>query len=376
MPATYGVLLVSFSRHSHQDSFVPLYRNHPRVRIVAVADEPDVEPRLQALNRQRAREIGVPYIEGVDDALAVEGVDIVSIGHEIERRADLAVRAAGAGKHLWIDKFMGGSLEECDAVVDAVARSGVRAIVPSYTYGTLVSRCRDLIDNGGLGELVAVHSDILFCKGWPEPDLSVPGDFLPPGRWKFPDIKRELLTVGAYSVGLVQRCLGPIREVLAHGGAHFFAEHAAHRADDFATMTLVDAEGRLATMCAGRVGVATHAGGGPCRAWLVGSERSALVDAKRPLLETTLSRTLTATNYHPPAEDPMQWHTPSPTTASPLVDDPCLGNGLEDLVAAIDEDRKPLYSVAEARDHMEILLAGYRSIVENGPVRLAERGGS
>ena len=375
MPATYGVLLVSFSRHSHQDSFVPLFRNHPRLRIVAVADEADIEPHLEDLNRQRAREIGVPYVAGVDEALQMEGVDIVSIGHEIERRADLAVRAAGAGKHLWIDKFMGGSLDECDAVADAVARSGVRAIVPSYTYGTLVSRCRELIDSGGLGELMALHSDILFCKGWPLPDLSVSGEFLPAGRWKFPDIKRELLTVGAYSVGLVQRCFGPVRQVLAHGGAHFFAEHAAHRAEDFATMTLVDSGGRVATLCAGRVGVATHAAGGPSRAWLVGSEHSALVDARRPLLETTLSRTITATDYQPPAHDPMQWHTPSPTTASPLVGDPCLGNGLEDLVAAIDEDRQPLYSVTEARDHMEILLAGYRSIVENAPVNLAERDG-
>ena len=376
MPATYGVLLVSFSRHSHQDTFVPLFRSHPRLRILAVSDEADIEPHLQDLNRKRAREIGVPYVEGVDEALEMEGVDIVSIGHEIERRSDLAVRAARAGKHLWIDKFMGGNLDECDAVVDAVARSGVRAIVPSYTYGTLVSRCRELIDSGDLGELLGVHSDILFCKGWPAPDLSVPDDFLPAGRWKFPDIKRELLTVGAYSVGLVQRCFGPIRQVLAHGGAHFFAQHTAHRAEDFATMTLVDAGGRVATLCAGRVGVATHAAGGPSRAWLVGSQRSALVDAKRPLLETTLSRTITASDYHPPAEDPMQWHTPSPTTASPLVDDPCLANGLEDLVAAIDEERRPLYSVAEARDHMEILLAGYRSIVENGPVSLLERGGS
>ena len=197
MPSTYGVLLVSFSRHSHQDSFVPLYRDHPRVRIVAVADEADIEPHLEALNRERAGEIGVPYVVGVDDALEMEGVDIVSIGHEIERRTDLAVRAAGAGKHLWIDKFMGGSLDECDAVVAAVEKAGVRAIVPSYTYGTLVSRCRELIDSGDLGELMAIHSDILFCKGWPVPDLSVPDDVLPAGRWKFPDSKRELLTGGA-----------------------------------------------------------------------------------------------------------------------------------------------------------------------------------
>ena len=101
-----------------------------------------------------------------------------------------------------------------------------------------------------------------------------------------------------------------------------------------------------------------------------------MVDARRPLLETTLSRTITASDYHPPAEDPMQWHTPSPTTASPLVDDPCLANGLEDLVAAMDEERQPFYSVTEARDHMEILLGGYRSIVENGPVSLLQRDDS
>ncbi|SVD96736.1 uncharacterized protein METZ01_LOCUS449590, partial [marine metagenome] len=38
---TYGILLLSFSKHSHQRSFAPLYQAHPRTRIIAVADEPD-----------------------------------------------------------------------------------------------------------------------------------------------------------------------------------------------------------------------------------------------------------------------------------------------------------------------------------------------
>ena len=99
----YGILLLSFSKHSHQSSFVPLYQQNPRTRIVAVADEVDIEPELKAVNQEWAQKLEVPYIEGVDCALERTDVDVLSIGHEIERRADLALRGAAAGKHLWID---------------------------------------------------------------------------------------------------------------------------------------------------------------------------------------------------------------------------------------------------------------------------------
>ena len=375
MLPTYGVLLVSFSRHSHQSTFVPLFREHPRVRIIAVADEADVEPELKTENRQWAAELDVPYIEGVDEALGLSEVDVVSIGHEIERRADLSMRAARAGKHLWIDKFTGASLSECDDVVATVADTGVKSIVPSYTYGELVTQSRDLIGSGTLGDLLAIHADVLFCKGRPRPP-SPPrgdGDFLPAGRWKFPDIKRELLTVGAYSVGLIQSCFAPIAQVVAHGGSYFFPEHAAHHADDFGTMTMVDEDGRVATLCAGRIGVATHAAGGPLRAWLVGSQGSALVDAKRPLLQNHLSQRLTDTDYDPPPHDPMQWHSGPPTLATALAETSGIGLGLQDLVDALDEDRQPRYSVSDARDHMEILLAGYQSICSSQAVDLRPR---
>jgi len=205
----YGVLLVSFSPHSHQRSFVPLYASHPRLRIVAVTDEADIAPALRATNEDRARALGVPYVEGVDAALALPQVDIVSVGHEIERRADLIQRAALAGKHLWIDKFTGANLEECDLVVEAVEAAGVRAIVPSFAYGDLVERGVEACAEPRLGDLLGVHVDVHFAKGWPRPFK--PGHRVADaGPWKFPDIKRELPTVGAYAVGLIQACMGPI----------------------------------------------------------------------------------------------------------------------------------------------------------------------
>ena len=371
--STFGVLLVSFSKHSHQRSFVPLYQRHPRIRIVAVADATDIDPELEYLNRQWARQREVPYISGIGRALALAEVDIVSMGHEIERRAELILRAAAAGKHLWIDKFMGANLAECDAVVSGVESAGVRAIVPSFTYGELARQSRALIASGSLGEILGVHVDMMFSKGWPRPidDGTRNATLLPSGRWKFPDLKRELLTIGSYAIGLVQVCLNPIRHVWGRAGSFFFPEHANRGAEDFGTLTLTDERGCLATLCGGRIGVATHPFGGPARAHLVGTEGTAVVDAKRPALDTFLRSAIVAADYLPSREDPMQWASGPPPLGIPLASDPVgLWTGLEDLIAAIDEERSPAYSVRQARDLMEILQAGYESILQREAVQL------
>ena len=370
---TYGVLLVSFSRHSHQRSFVPLYQHHPRLRIVAVADEPDIPPALRAVNEEWAAELGVPYVEGVEQALELDGVDIVSIAHQIERRAALALTVARAGKHLWIDKFPGSTVEECDAVAAAARSAGVTTIVPSYCYGALVERSQAALAGGTLGSLLGVHVDVMFAKGWPRPipaeDRARP--LRPPDAWTFPDVKRELLTVGAYAVGLIQSCCDPIVQVIGHAGAHFFPEHAAHAVDDFGTLTLVDGGGRMATLCGGRIGVGTHPSGGPSQAWLVGTKGVIAIDAKGPSLGRYIRQEITGADYRPAVDDPMQWASGPPATRIPVHGDVAgLGCALEDLVTALDDDRPPRYSVEDARDLMEILIAGYQSVVADSPVDL------
>ena len=117
---TYGILLVSFSKHSHQQHFVPLYQAHPRLRIVGVVDHPDIDGELRQSNRRWAEKLAVPYSEDVGQAINDPAIDIVSIGCEIEKRSELIVRTATAGKHLWVDKFPGATLSECELAVAAV----------------------------------------------------------------------------------------------------------------------------------------------------------------------------------------------------------------------------------------------------------------
>lgn len=373
---TYGVLLVSFSKHSHQSSFVPAFVEHPRIRIVGVADDADIDPYLKPLNRAWSEQLGVPFFEGIEAAVQRDDVDIVSIGHEIERRADIAMLAAGSGKHLWIDKFIGADMQECRAVVDAVDGSGVTTILPSYIYNDLVNQSKRMIDSGFLGELTAIHVDILFGKGIPRPisDAQRKPGFLPPGRWKFPDIKREILTVGAYAVALVQQCFEPIVEVYGQGGAYFFPEHAAHGADDFGTLSLVDRSGRVATISAGRNGIASHGAGGPNQAFLFGTKGTGRIDGKRPGIDTHLRNRIVDGDFSVDEDDPMQWHSGPPTTLTSTGLE-FTRAALDDLVHALDTGARTRFTVRDALDHMEVLLAVYESIVQDRPVRLPVRGG-
>lgn len=368
---TYGILLVSFSKHSHQQHFVPLYQAHPRLRIIGVADYPDIDPDLRCYNQQWARQLGVPYSERLDRSIDSPAVDIVSVGCEIERRSDLITRAAGAGKHLWIDKFPGATLAEAEAAAAIVERARVRAIVPGYAYSTLAQHTRQVLGRCDLGILLGVHIDVMFGKGWPRPITQRRAFVAPNGRWKYPDIKRELLTVGAYAVGLIQECLSPISHVVGHAGAFFFPEHAAHGCDDFGTLTMTDVAGRVATLCGGRIGAASHPQGGPARAYLIGTRQSATIDGKRPALDACLRAHSTGYDYRPNPQDPMQWHGGPPVPTASLSEDAAgLAAGLDDLVAALDDDRPPRYGVRQARDLLEIILAGYRAIECNAAISL------
>ena len=87
----------------------------------------------------------------------------------------------------------------------------------------------------------------------------------------------------------------------------------------------------------------------------------ATIDGKRPALDAYLRDYSTGYDYQPTPQDPMQWHGGPPVPTAALSDDTAgLAAGLDDLVAAIDDDRPTRYGVRQARDLMEIILAGYR----------------
>ena len=252
---TFGVLLVS-GKYTHQENYSRSFEADPRCRLVALTDERDVDEERAALNRAWAEELGVPYVPDLEDALALDGVDLVSVCPEPERRGRVLARCARAGKHLYIDKPMTPFLAAARDVVQAVEEAGVRTQMMSQIFMPHAQRAKQIVASGELGELRAIHADCLFAKGPAgTAKLGQPRKqpYPPPG-FTFVDSKAELYAMGVYAVGLVRWLSGQeVETVYARTANYFFREHQRNGVEDFGFIAMTLDGGLTATITVRRI---------------------------------------------------------------------------------------------------------------------------
>src|SRR6478609_2349490 len=153
------------------------------------------------------------YSRGTTDyreVLADPEVEVVSICAPNFLHAEIGVAAAEAGKHFWIEKPVGRSLEETARIEAAATRAGViTSIGYNYRHAPAVEHARALIAAGRLGRITNVRA--AFFSGYanePRGALS----------WRF---NRELAGSGvladlfSHASDLCQYVVGPIAELTA-----------------------------------------------------------------------------------------------------------------------------------------------------------------
>src|SRR5262245_45848017 len=138
--------------------------SHPRFELAVVADDPDRPDWVHERNQKFADEFGIPYVRDVEKAIAGHGVQVAVVSPEAERHCDLSVRAANAGLHVVQDKPMSNRLAECDRVVEAVERNGVRFLMWNRNFLPGLLHAREVIASGAVGLPYAVHVDFYFSK--------------------------------------------------------------------------------------------------------------------------------------------------------------------------------------------------------------------
>jgi predicted dehydrogenase len=109
-----------------------------------------------------------------DELLKRTDIDAVVIASPNAAHAAQAVAAAEAGKHIFLEKPMAITLEDCRKVLAAVKKAGVICDMGYHRrLNPLVQHSKSLLANGTLGELVLAESDYFH---------HVPGD-LPIWEW-------------------------------------------------------------------------------------------------------------------------------------------------------------------------------------------------
>jgi len=182
---------------------------------------PDLElrPRLVAV-ADTARDGRLDYATTVLGAtlttadwrelVAREDIDLVSVAGPNFIHRDVAVAAAEAGKHVWVEKPAGRNLSETEQIAAAVADAGVCSAVGfNYRNAPAVELARELVASGRLGVVRHVRVSMLsdYCA---HPDGAL--------TWRF---VRDLAGTGvigdlaSHGLDLAQYVVGPISEVLA-----------------------------------------------------------------------------------------------------------------------------------------------------------------
>jgi len=180
--------------------------------------------RDRAKTAALATELGVTGYDEVDQLFAE--VDAVAFSVPPQVQAELAVRAARAGKHLLLEKPIAVSVAEADRLAEAVAEAGVASVV--FFTGRFDAGQRHWL------EQVAPQDWDGATGLWLGSAFAADSPFDTPWRHE----KGGLWDVGPHALAMLTGALGPIVEITARPGrrdlVHLILRHESGASSSYA----------------------------------------------------------------------------------------------------------------------------------------------
>lgn len=182
--------------HVHALDYARNAAEHPDTEVVAVWD---TDPERGAA---AAAQLGVDFVADLDVLLARGDLDAVTVTTATNEHTDVIGRAIRAGKHVFTEKLLAPTVEECESLLRAAQETGIALVVSLPRLDEPVTRAiTGLIDSGALGQVTYARVRMAH-DGWL-------GGWLPE---RFGDpvaaIGGALADLGCHPVYLLQRILG------------------------------------------------------------------------------------------------------------------------------------------------------------------------
>ncbi len=106
------------------------------------------------------------------DLLADPSIDAVGITTHINDHRDIAVAALRAGKHVFLEKPMAPTVEDCDQIILAARESdGLFMVGHICRFDPRVALAKQAIDEGRLGRIISMHARRNLSKAIGEANL-------------------------------------------------------------------------------------------------------------------------------------------------------------------------------------------------------------
>lgn len=274
--------------------------------------------------------------------LDLKDIDLVVLGIPNDLHCEFTVNAAGAGKHIVLEKPMCLNLAEADRMIAACERAKVKFMyAEELCFAPKYVRLKQLLDSGALGEPVLIKQSEKHDG---------------PHAPHFWDVTRSgggvTMDMGCHAIQFFRWMLGrpAIKSVYAQMGTHVHSDKT--RGDDNAVIILEFANGTTAVAEESW----TKLGGMDDRAEVHGSKGVAFAD----LLHGNAIETYSATGYDYAVEkagSTVGWSF----TIYEEIWNYGFVQEMEHFVDCVKNDRQPLVTGHDARAVMEVLFAAYES---------------
>ncbi len=138
------------AKERHIPSFM---RVKNKVTLQAVCD------RNENLATDIAKEYRIPKVfPDISEMLAKENLDVIDICVPQQIHAPLAIQALEHGCHVLIEKPMALKISECDQIIEASRRHGVKlCIVHNVLFHPPFLKARELVAKGAIGDFIGMR---------------------------------------------------------------------------------------------------------------------------------------------------------------------------------------------------------------------------
>ncbi len=311
--------------------------------LVGVADA-----RTESAQRF-AREKQVRAFATVEEMLACPEIDVVTICVPSGFHADIAVKAANAGKHIIVEKPMAITKEQLDVMEEACAKNGVvLSSIAQSRFTDDVRLAKQAVEDGLLGKLVCADIYMKFNRTQ---------EYYNSGGWrgtKAIDGGGALMNQGIHGVDLLLYLAGDVKSVYA------VSKTLARQIEVEDTLSAVLEFKSGAT---GVIQATTSVYPGYPRRLELNGDKGTLVLEEGNLVRwdmenNTMPEVVLQSNTHSSASVPTAFSAENHTKQ------------FADVIRALRTGTKPLIDIREGRRAVDLILAIYKSAEEKRVIEL------
>ncbi len=221
-PVRWGVIGLGWFGEIHADTLAGM----PGIELAALCTR-----RPQRLDELADRyQVAARYTD-YRELLADPSIDAVGITTHINDHREIAVAALQAGKHVFLEKPMAPTVDDCNQIVEAAQQGeGLFMVGHICRFDPRVALAKQAIDEGRLGRIISMHArrnlskaigeanldkiSALMGDGIHDADLmlwftgaapeSVYAQQIHPGRCKYPDGAWAMVRFDNGAVGVVE----------------------------------------------------------------------------------------------------------------------------------------------------------------------------